>query len=84
MMERPVVYGPQALVAVKSAWYSKINWIQVGGALLTTTIALVSNRVLGLDDATTVKVLGALNLIQGVATVIVKTWYTPTVTPGSI
>ncbi len=71
-------------VDVVSGWYSKINWIQVGGALLAAGITLTSNRALGLDDATTVKVLGILNLVQGVMTVIVRLYFTSTVTPSSL
>ena len=73
-----------ANVEVKPAWLSKINWVQVVGVLLSSAITLVSNRAFGLDDATTVKVLGALNLIQGIATVVLKTWFTATVAPQSI
>ena len=73
-----------ATVEVKSSFLSKINWVQVAGVVLSSTITLVSNRAFGLDDATTVKVLGALNLIQGVATVIIKTWFTDTIAPQSI
>lgn len=83
-MERPVITIPTATVEVKSAWWSKINWVQVVGVLLSTAITLVSGRAFGLDDATTVRVLGALNLIQGVATVIIKTWFTSTITPNSV
>ena len=73
-----------AVVDVKSAWWSKINWIQVGGATLTTAMALVSGGAFGLDAPTTVKVMGVLNLIQGIATIIIKTYYTPTVTTQSL
>ena len=73
-----------AIVEVKSAWWSKINWVQVAGVILSSAITLVSGRSLGFDDATTVKVLGGLNLIQGIVTVIFKVWFTSTVTPQSL
>lgn len=74
----------QVFVEVKSPWFSKINWVQVGGAIITTAMALVSGGSLGLDAATTVKVMGALNVIQAIATIIIKTYYTNTVTPQSL
>jgi hypothetical protein len=73
-----------ATVQVKSAWISKINWLQVGGAVLTGAATLMAQNAFGLDDLTMVKVMGALNIVQGVATFIVKTWFTPTVTPNSL
>ena len=73
-----------AKVQVKSAWFSKINWLQVGGAVLTGAATLMAQNAFGLDDATVVKVMGILNLVQGGATFVVKTWFTPTVTPNSL
>ena len=73
-----------ARVEVKSSWASKINWVQIGSALLATAMALVSGHAVGFDDATTVKVMGALTLIQSIATVIIKTYFTATVTPQSL
>ena len=80
----PMPVVPTVTVPVVSPWWSKINWTQVVGGLLAMAITLVSGRSLGFDDATTVKVLGGLNLIQGVVTVIFKVWFTSTVTPQSL
>ena len=76
--------APTATVPVVSPWWSKINWTQVVTVALSSAITLISGRAFGLDDATTVKVLGALNLINGVVTVILKTWFTSTITPQSL
>lgn len=67
-------------VEVKSAWLSKINWTQIIAAVST----LVTTNALGLDDATQVKVLAVTSIIHSVATVVLKTWFTPTVTPASV
>lgn len=66
-------------VETKSAWLSKINWVQVGQVITT----LVTTNALGLDDATQVKVLFYTSLATNVATVVFKTWFTPTITPAS-
>jgi len=67
-------------VQTKSAFLSKINWTQVGAAVMT----LVTTNALGLDDATQVKVLAVTTLAQSVLTVVLKTWFTSTVTPESL
>lgn len=76
--------APSATVPVVSPWYSKINWVQVVTVALSSAITLISGHAFGFSDATTVKVLGALNLLNGVVTVILKTWFTSTVTPQSV
>lgn len=47
-------------------------------------MTLITTNALGLDDATQVKVLAATTIVQSVATIAFKTWFTPTVTPASI
>jgi hypothetical protein len=74
----------RALVAVNSPWYSKINWVQLASIVLNGLITLVGGQVLGLDPELQVKLLGVLQLIQGVSTIIIKTYFTPTVTPQSL
>lgn len=69
-------------VETKSAWASKINWTQaVGGAAMVLTF--VSGGKVGMtadQQAATVVVIG---VIQSVMTWVIKTWFTPTVTPAS-
>lgn len=66
-------------VETKSAWLSKINWVQVGQAITT----LITTNAFGLDEATQVKVLVYTSLATNIATLIFKTWFTPTITPAS-
>ena len=69
-----------AVVAVKSAWWSKVNWLQVVGSVAT----LVTTNAFGLDDHTQVEALAIVNIVQGVATIVTKTWFTPTVISNSL
>lgn len=69
-----------ALVEIKSAWYSKINWAQVLALLVTAA----TTNVLGLDEATQVKVLAGVQVVQSVLTIVLKTFYSDTVTPASL
>lgn len=66
-------------VETKSAWLSKINWVQIGQAITT----LLTTNAFGLDDATQVKVLAVTTLATNIATIVFKTWFTPTITPAS-
>lgn len=78
----PTSIVPPAKVTVetKSAWVSKINWLQILGAI----VSLATTNVLGLDDATQAKVLAATTLAQSLGTVVLKTWFTNTITPQSM
>jgi len=69
-----------AVVPVKSAWWSKVNWLQVGGSILT----LLTTNAFGFDPATQVKVLAIVNIIQSVATIVLKTWFSPAVIANSL
>lgn len=67
-------------VRTKTAWLSKINWVQVAGAVGT----LLTTNAFGFDHATQVKVLAVTTLAQSAITVVLKTWFTNTVTPASM
>lgn len=69
-----------AIVPVKSAWLSKINWTQVISAVLT----LITTNAFGLEAETQVKVLAVVQMLQSVATVILRTWFNGTVAPASL
>lgn len=66
-------------VAVKSAWASKTNWLQVVSAGATLATALVA----GLPPADAAKWTALIAVATNVATIIIKTFFTPTVTPSS-
>lgn len=65
-------------VAVKSAWWSKINWTQA--------IAMVATAatMFGFDfpPELQVKIVGTITAVSGVVTVIMRTWFTTSVTPA--
>lgn len=70
-----------AVVPVKSAWWSKINWTQVAGPL-AGLLAL-----LGIKNVTPEQISGiilAIQTMQSIVTIIIKTFYTGTITPSSV
>ena len=70
-----------ATVAVKSAWASKINWAQAASALVTCTTAVVG--ALNLPPAQAASITAGAALIGQIATVILKTFFTASITPAS-
>lgn len=72
-----------AIVDVKSAWFSKINWTQAIG-IGATTIALLTANKIQIPVDTQVAMVAVIQGIQAIVTWIIKTWFTPTVTTASI
>lgn len=70
-----------AQVPMKSAWLSKINWTQAIGVVAMIGTAL---NLFDLDPETQVKVVTAIGVVQGGITWMIKTFFTPTVTPTSV
>lgn len=66
-------------VAVKSAWWSKINWVQA--VAMVATVA----TVFGFDfpPEMQAKIVATITGVSGVATVILRTWFTTSVTPAA-
>ncbi len=69
-----------ATVPVKSPWTSKINWAQAIGVLAS------AGALFGLDVSaeTQAQIVVGIQAIIGVATVIVRTWFTRSVTAESV
>lgn len=67
-------------VDTKSAWLSKINWTQAVSVLASVLVVFGLN----LDPSTQLAIVGVIQGIQAVVTWVLKTWFTPTVTPGSV
>ncbi len=71
---------PTVTVPVVSAWYSKINWTQAlsVGVMLATMAGVVVPA--GLQET----LLAAIVAVQAVVTVVLKTYFTSSVTPSSV
>jgi uncharacterized membrane protein len=69
-----------AVVSVKSAWTSKINWVQL------VSVAAVLGTVFGIDISAEdqAKIVAAVAIVSNIVTGVIKTWFTPTITPQSI
>lgn len=72
-----------ARVEVKSAWLSKINWTQAV-ALVATVATLLSAGKYDIPPEQQASIVVAIQAVQSVATWVLKTWFTPSVTPASI
>jgi len=70
-----------ANVAVQSAWYSKINWTQAVAAVVTFATAIISAANLPAVQAT--ELTAAVAGIGQLLTVVLRTFFTSTVTPSS-
>jgi len=71
------------MVDVKSAWLSKINWTQAVSSF-GMVLTLVSGGKLNLSADQQVAVVVTIGVVGDIVTWIVKTWFTPTVTPASV
>jgi len=74
---------PTVAVATQSAWASKINWTQAVG-LAASALVFLSGGKLDIPPEVQVSIALAIQAIQSVATWIFKTWFSKTVTPGSV
>jgi hypothetical protein len=66
-------------VDVKSSWLSKINWTQMVGPAVS--VAAFFGLNLSADDMA--KVIIGVQAVQSIATVIIKTFFSTTITPSS-
>lgn len=71
----------QATVPVKSAWASKINWTQAV-AVLASVLTLFGFSSLTPEQQAAI--VTTISVVQGVATWVMKTWFTPTVSAASL
>ena len=72
-----------ALVDIKSAWLSKINWTQVvsGSAMI---LAWYTGGHLSLTPDQQSALVVTIGVIGNISTWVVKTWFTPTVSAASL
>lgn len=66
-------------VAVKSAWWSRVNWTQAVG--MAATIGVLFG--LNLSPEEQAKVVATIQGVSALATIILRTWFTTSVTPAS-
>lgn len=75
-----------AVVPVKSAWISKINWTQVGALLLSGIVAINPDDTLSLivnpDPATKAAIIFGIQSLQTGVTLVLRTWFNKSVTPS--
>lgn len=71
------------VVDIKSAWASKINWTQAIGTACSMAV-LVTGGKINVPTDVQLQLVAAIQAAQAVATWVIKTWFTPTVTPASI
>lgn len=72
-----------AHVEIKSAWASKINWTQAVAAF-AMVLTLVSGGKMGITPDQQTAIVVTIGVACNVVTWIIKTWFTPTVTPASL
>jgi hypothetical protein len=75
--------GDVIAVSVKSAWLSKINWTQAVG-MACTGLALISGNKYSVPLDVQLEIVATIQGAVAVVTWVVKTWFTPTVTPASV
>lgn len=71
-----------AQVEVQSAWTSKINWTQAIG-IAASVIAVVSGNKYQIPVETQLALVSGIQGLQAVASWVLKTWFTKTITPAS-
>lgn len=66
-------------VAVKSAWWSKINWTQA------IAMAATAATMFGFDFSPEMqaKVMESIVGVSSIATIVLRTWFTTSLTPAS-
>jgi len=66
-------------VAIKSAWWSKINWTQAIAILASVGVFFG----LHLSPEDQAKIVVTIQAVSGLITIIQRTWFTTTITPAS-
>ncbi len=74
---------PAATVPVQSAFFSKINWAQAVQALAAVLVIATGGKI-NLSPTDQAYIVGAIVVVGNLATVILKTYFTTTVTPQSV
>ena len=75
--------GPVATVAVTSAWTSKINATQAV-SIASSMLVLFGGPEAGLTPTEQASIVVVINLVAGVVTWVMKTWFTDHVHAASL
>ncbi len=70
------------VVTVESPWFSKINWTQVIQAAAAVAVIVSGGRI-NLTPDQQLQLVGAIVLVGNLITIIMKTYFTHTITPQS-
>lgn len=74
---------PIVAVSTQSAWVSKINWTQaISGASMA--LVFLSGGKLNIPPDVQVSIVTGIGVVGTIATWVMKTWFTKTVTPASV
>ena len=66
-------------VAIKSAWWSKVNWTQAVAMLASVGVFFG----LDLPPEQQAKIAVSIQALSGLLTIILRTWFTTSVTPAA-
>jgi hypothetical protein len=69
-----------AIVPIKSAWTSKINWTQA----ISVIASLLALKGINLDASTQASILSVIIGINAVTTWVMRTWFNGSVTASSL
>ena len=87
-IQRAIATAPSldnlAVVQVKSAWASKINWTQAIGWAATGIVGFVLPYLGDLGLPETIIAMFTVQSVQNILTFMFKTFFTDTVTPSSL
>lgn len=71
------------LAAVKSAWYSKINWTQAVGAA-ASVLVLASGGAYNIPPEQQAIIVATIQGVQSIVTWILRTWFNSTVPTSAV
>ncbi len=82
-MTEVITTVPAATVPVQSPWFSKINWTQAVQALAAVLVIATGGKI-DLTPTDQAYIVGGIVVVGNLLTVILKTYFTTTVTPQSV
>ncbi len=71
------------VVNTQSPWFSKINWTQIVQGIAAVVVIATGGKI-NLTPEEQLQIVGAIVVVGNLATIIMKTYFTSTVTPQSV